>query len=248
MSDPVSPGRKDASGGPVMEARGLTKIFQSGGEELKILDGLDLAVERGRSQAIVGASGIGKSTLLYALGGLDRPTGGQILFEGRSVYDRGEDELAAWRNRSVGFVFQFHHLLGDFTALENASLPARLAGLNGDEAESRARPLLERVGLGGRLNHRPGLLSGGEQQRVALARALVMEPQVLLADEPTGNLDTKSAAGVSALILELVAEHQLAAIIVTHNDRLAGLVDVALELAAGRLIKGQPFQAGLNRP
>jgi len=227
-----------AGGGPVLEARGLTRVFQSGGEELRILDGLDLSVERGRSQAIVGASGIGKSTLLYALGGLDRPTGGQVLFEGRSVYDRGEDELAAWRNRSIGFVFQFHHLLGDFTALENVAFPVRLAGRGRVEAEGRARPLLERVGLGGRLDHRPGLLSGGEQQRVALARALVMEPRVLLADEPTGNLDVKSAAGVSALILELVAEHGLAAVIVTHSERLAGLVDTALELAAGRLGPG----------
>ena len=225
---------------PVLEARGLTRIFQSGGEELRILDGLDLAVERGRSQAIVGASGIGKSTLLYALGGLDRPTGGQVLYEGRSIYDRNEDELAAWRNRSVGFVFQFHHLLGDFTALENAALPARLAGFNRAEAEERAYALLNRVGLGGRLEHRPGLLSGGEQQRVALARALVMEPRVLLADEPTGNLDAKSAAGVSALILELVAENHLAAVIVTHNDRLAYMVDVALELAAGRLNQDGP--------
>ena len=235
MNSPGSTGAAVGDGGPVLEARGLTRVFQSGGEELRILDGLDMAVERGRSLAIVGASGIGKSTLLYALGGLDRPTGGQVLFEGRSIYDRGEDELAAWRNRSIGFVFQFHHLLGDFTALENAALPVRLAGLGPTEAEARARPLLERVGLGGRLDHRPGLLSGGEQQRVALARALVMEPRVLLADEPTGNLDARSAAGVSALILELVAECHLAAVIVTHNDRLAGLVDVALELAAGRL-------------
>ncbi|MDR2725450.1 MAG: ABC transporter ATP-binding protein [Candidatus Adiutrix sp.] len=235
MNSPGSPGAAVGDGGPVLEARGLTRVFQSGGEELRILDGLDMAEERGRSLAIVGASGIGKSTLLYALGGLDRPTGGQVLFEGRSIYDRGEDELAAWRNRSIGFVFQFHHLLGDFTALENAALPVRLAGLGPTEAEARARPLLERVGLGGRLDHRPGLLSGGEQQRVALARALVMEPRVLLADEPTGNLDARSAAGVSALILELVAECHLAAVIVTHNDRLAGLVDVALELAAGRL-------------
>ena len=236
MSDAASTNPPAAGGAPVLEARGLTRVFQSGGEELRILDGLDLAVERGRSLAIVGASGIGKSTLLYALGGLDRPTGGRILFEGRSVYGLGEDELAAWRNRSVGFVFQFHHLLGDFTALENAALPARLAGAGQAGAEGRARRLLERVGLGGRLDHRPGLLSGGEQQRVALARALVMEPRVLLADEPTGNLDAKSAAGVSALILELVAEHRLSAVIVTHNERLAGLVDVALELAAGRLI------------
>ena len=240
MNDAVHPSAPDNEGDLVLEARGLTRVFQSGGEELRILDGLDLAVERGRSQAIVGASGIGKSTLLYALGGLDRPTGGQVLSEGRSVYDRSEDELAAWRNRSVGFVFQFHHLLGDFTALENAALPVRLAGFSRAEAEDRAEALLRRVGLGGRLDHRPGLLSGGEQQRVALARALVMEPRVLLADEPTGNLDAKSAAGVSALILELVAENHLAAVIVTHNDRLASLVDVALELAAGRLNQGGP--------
>jgi len=232
MSDPSL---LDEALNPVLEARGLARFFQSGGEELRILDGLDLAVTRGRSQAIVGASGSGKSTLLYALGGLDRPTGGQVLFEGRSVYGLGEDELAAWRNRSIGFIFQFHHLLGDFTALENAALPARLAGLNQAGAEALARPILERVGLGARLDHKPGLLSGGEQQRVAVARALVMEPRVLLADEPTGNLDAKSATEVSALILELVAERHLAAVIVTHNDRLAGLVDEALELAAGRL-------------
>ena len=235
-----------SAGSCVLEARGLTRVFQSGGEELKILDGLDLAVERGRSQAIVGASGIGKSTLLYALGGLDSPTGGQILFEGRSIYDRSEEELAAWRNRSVGFVFQFHHLLSDFTALENTALPARLAGFDRAEAQDRASALLERVGLGGRLDHRPGLLSGGEQQRVALARALVMEPEVLLADEPTGNLDAKSAAGVSSLILELVAEKRLAAVIVTHSDRLACMVDMALELAAGRLnqLSHRPAPAG----
>ncbi|MCL2029888.1 MAG: ABC transporter ATP-binding protein [Deltaproteobacteria bacterium] len=230
MNDALS-----SKGRPVLEARGLTRVFQSGGEELRILDGLDLVMERGRSQAIVGASGAGKSTLLYALGGLDRPTGGQVFFEGRSVYDLGEDELAAWRNRSIGFVFQFHHLLADFTALENAALPARLAGFTRAEAEGRASPLLARVGLSARLGHKPGLLSGGEQQRVAVARALVMGPQVLLADEPTGNLDARSAAEVSALILELVAERSLAAVIVTHNDRLAGLVDAALELASGRL-------------
>ncbi|MDR3038793.1 MAG: ABC transporter ATP-binding protein [Candidatus Adiutrix sp.] len=224
-----------AEGGAVLEARGLTRVFQSGREELRILDGLDLAVDRGRSLAITGSSGAGKSTLLYALGGLDRPTGGQVLYEGRSVFDRSEDELAAWRNLAIGFVFQFHHLLSEFTALENAALPARLAGLGPAEAETRARPLLQRVGLDGRLNHKPGELSGGEQQRVALARALVMEPKVLLADEPTGNLDAKSAAAVSALILELVAERRLAAVIVTHNDRLAGLVDVSLELTGGRL-------------
>ncbi len=227
--------RREPAGAVILEARGLTKIFASGREELRILDGLDLEVARGRSLAILGASGSGKSTLLYILGGLDRPTAGRVLFEEREVFQRSEEELAAWRNRAVGFVFQFHHLLGDFTALENAAMPARLAGLDPEKAEALARPILDRVGLAGRLDHKPGELSGGEQQRVALARALVMEPRILLADEPTGNLDAKSAGAVNALILELVAERNLAAVIVTHNNQLAALVDRPLELVSGRL-------------
>ncbi|MDR2827364.1 MAG: ABC transporter ATP-binding protein [Candidatus Adiutrix intracellularis] len=218
-----------------LEARGLTRVFKSGLEDLCILDNLDLVVPKGTSMAILGASGTGKSTLLYVLGGLDRPTSGQVLFEGRSVFTHTEEELAAWRSRVIGFIFQFHHLLSDFTALENTTLPARLAGLSPAESEARAWPLLKRVGLAGRLDHKPGKLSGGEQQRVALARALVMKPKILLADEPTGNLDAKNAAAVTTLILELVAEHNLAAVIVTHNDRLAGLVDISLELVSGRL-------------
>jgi len=219
----------------IMAARGLTRVFTSGREELRILDGLDLDVPVGRSLAIVGASGSGKSTLLYILGGLERPSGGQVFFEGRDVFGRSEEALAAWRNQAVGFVFQFHHLLSDFTALENAAMPARLAGAGPDEALAQARPLLERVGLAERLHHKPGELSGGEQQRVALARALVMNPKVLLADEPTGNLDAKSAGGVNSLILELVAEKKLAAVIVTHNSQLAAMVDRSLELVGGRL-------------
>ena len=219
----------------VLEACGLTKVFQSGREELRILDGLDLKVTSGRSLAIVGASGSGKSTLLYALGGLDRPTDGRVLYEGREVFGRSDEELAAWRNQVIGFVFQFHHLLGDFTALENAAMPARLAGYTQEAAEAHALPLLDRVGLSGRLGHKPGELSGGEQQRVALARALVMNPRVLLADEPTGNLDGRSAGSVNSLIMELVAEKNLAAVIVTHNSQLAALVDEPLELVSGRL-------------
>ena len=219
----------------IMEAKGLSKVFLSGREELKVVDNLDLQIFAGRSLAIVGASGSGKSTLLYMLGGLDRPTGGEVLYEGRPVFAGNEEALAAWRNKAVGFVFQFHHLLGDFTALENAAMPARLAGFSSEEATEKARPLLERVGLGDRLGHKPGEMSGGEQQRVALARALVMEPKVLLADEPTGNLDAKSSAVVNALILELVAEKNLAAVIVTHNGQLAAMVDQPLELVAGRL-------------
>ncbi|UQZ89484.1 hypothetical protein C4J81_09835 [Deltaproteobacteria bacterium Smac51] len=223
------------AGSIIMKARGLSKIFKSGREELHILSNLDLDIESGRSMAILGASGSGKSTLLYILGGLDRPTSGAVSFDGEPVFGRNEDELAAWRNRSVGFVFQFHHLLGDFTALENVAMPARLSGLAPEKAEAMARPLLERVGLGDRLSHKPGELSGGEQQRVALARALVMEPRVLLADEPTGNLDAKSAQVVNNLIMELVAERNLAAVIVTHNHQLAALVDKPLELSSGQL-------------
>ncbi len=235
----ATPGPSGARGETILTARGLTKVFVSGREELRILDGLDLEVTGGRSLAIVGASGSGKSTLLYILGGLDRPTGGQVLFEGREVFTRGEEELAAWRNRVVGFVFQFHHLLGDFTALENAAMPARLAGYGAEAAEDLARPLLDRVGLSDRLHHKPGELSGGEQQRVALARALVMNPRVLLADEPTGNLDARSAGSVNSLILELVAEKNLAAVIVTHNPQLAALVDRSLELHSGRLVPAE---------
>lgn len=219
----------------IMEAQGLIKDFVSGREKLRIIDGLDLQIEEGRSTTIVGASGSGKSTLLYILGSLDHPTGGELLFMGQSILRRPEVELAAWRNKSVGFVFQFHHLMGDFTALENAAMPARLAGRSPEEAEALAEPLLQRVGLGDRLSHKPGELSGGEQQRVALARALVMEPKLLLADEPTGNLDQKSAQVVGNMIMELVAERGLAAVIVTHNKQLADLADQPLELVAGRL-------------
>ncbi len=228
------------AGQTILEARGLDKVFISGREELRILDQLDLKVESGRSLAIFGASGSGKSTLLYILGGLEKPTRGEVLFADRELFDRGEDELAAWRNQVVGFVFQFHHLLGDFTALENAAMPARLAGYSPAEAEEMARPLLARVGLSDRLGHKPGELSGGEQQRVALARALVMNPKILLADEPTGNLDARSAGGVNSLILELVAEKNLAAVIVTHNNQLAPLVDLPLELKSGRLAPLEP--------
>lgn len=219
----------------ILQARGLSKFFLSGREELNILVELDLAVAEGHSIAIVGASGSGKSTLLHILGGLDRPSSGQVLFEGRDIFSGTEDSLAAWRNGVIGFVFQFHHLLGDFTVLENVAIPARLAGFGSKEALEKARPLLDRVGLSERLAHKPGELSGGEQQRVALARSLVMQPRVLLADEPTGNLDAKSAGLVNDLILELVAEKKLAAVIVTHNHQLAAMVDEPLELMDGAL-------------
>ena len=219
----------------ILEAKNLTRVFTSGREELRVVNGLNLDIVRGQSIAILGASGSGKSTLMYMLGGLDKPSSGQVLYEGRSVFAQNAEELAAWRNKVVGFVFQFHHLLSDFTALENAAMPARLAGLGEAEAAAKAEPILKRVGLAERLNHKPGELSGGEQQRVALARALVMEPKVLLADEPTGNLDVKSAGAVNNLIMEMVTEKKLAAVIVTHNGQLAEMVNQPLELVAGQL-------------
>ncbi|MDR2141471.1 MAG: ABC transporter ATP-binding protein [Deltaproteobacteria bacterium] len=220
---------------PWLEARELRKTFQAGEETLTILNGLSLKVDQGQSLAILGASGSGKSTLLYLLGGLDKPTGGQVLSRGRDIFTLSEPALAHWRAREVGFVFQFHHLLPEFEALENVAMPARLAGLSDAKAEELAKPLLDRVGLSKRYHHRPGALSGGEQQRVALARALALSPKVLLADEPTGNLDAQSAAMVNDLIGQLVVERQMSAVVVTHNADLARQMATRLELVDGRL-------------
>ncbi|MDR1546519.1 MAG: ABC transporter ATP-binding protein [Deltaproteobacteria bacterium] len=220
---------------PLMEVGGLVKTFRSGSETLSVLDGLDLTLERGVSAAVVGSSGSGKSTLLHLLGGLDRPSGGRILSKGRDLMKFSEPELSRWRAVEVGFVFQFHHLLAEFDALENVSLPGRIIGLSRAEAEGRAEPILRRVGLGQRLRHRPGTLSGGEQQRVALARALALAPPLLLADEPTGNLDAVNAAMVNELIAELTAEMAMSAVVVTHSVKLARKMSRALELAEGRL-------------
>ncbi|MDR2354107.1 MAG: ABC transporter ATP-binding protein [Deltaproteobacteria bacterium] len=217
-------------------AKDLSKSFLSGDAELLILDKLNLTVLPGKSYVILGASGSGKSTLLYLLGGLDRPSSGTVLAEGgKNIFNFTERDLAHWRAQAVGFVFQFHHLLPEFNALENVAMPLMLAGVSVKEAEERALPLLKRVGLGKRLGHRPGILSGGEQQRVALARALVYSPQVLLADEPTGNLDPKNAKLVNDLILELVRENSISAVVVTHNEGLAALLDMRYELRDGKL-------------
>ncbi|MDR1577667.1 MAG: ABC transporter ATP-binding protein [Deltaproteobacteria bacterium] len=220
---------------PVLEAQNLRKVFQSGGQDLIILADLRLKIEAGRSLAILGASGSGKSTLLYLLGGLDRPSGGQVLSSGRNIFRFSEPDLAHWRAREVGFVFQYHYLLPEFEALENVAMPALLAGFARAQALDLARPLLERVGLAKRLTHRPGALSGGEQQRVALARALALSPKILLADEPTGNLDAQSAALVNDLIGELVEERRMSAVVVTHNADLARKMGDRLELAQGKL-------------
>jgi lipoprotein-releasing system ATP-binding protein len=220
---------------PVLEAKELSKSFKSGEEELVILSSLKLKVERGRSVAILGASGSGKSTLLYILGGLDRPSSGTVLSRGESIFSLTDADLARWRMHEVGFVFQFHHLLPEFSALENVAMPLMLSGVKASDAKEMAEPILSRVGLSERLNHRPGILSGGEQQRVALARAIVMEPSILLADEPTGNLDGKNAAMVNALILELVSEKSLSAVVVTHNAELSKLLDLRFNLSDGKL-------------
>jgi lipoprotein-releasing system ATP-binding protein len=227
---------KGAAKATLLEATSLTKTFLSGSEELVVLDKLELKVKEGRSLAILGSSGSGKSTLLYILGGLDKPSLGKVISQGKEdIFKLSDAQRARWRAKNIGFVFQFHHLLPEFDALENVAIPLMLSGTPRGEALELALPYLERVGLKGRLSHRPGLLSGGEQQRVALARALVMEPQILLADEPTGNLDNKNARLVNELILELVKEKSMAAVVVTHNAALSELMDERATLESGVL-------------
>jgi lipoprotein-releasing system ATP-binding protein len=213
----------------------VIKSYQVGSQAIHVLRGLDLEVEAGEMVAIVGASGVGKSTLLHLLGGLDRADSGTIHIGDGNVTGLPDAELVAFRNRHVGFVFQFHHLLPEFSALENAEMPLRIARLPATEGRPRARRLLERVGLGDRLDHRPGMLSGGEQQRVAVARALVMQPTLLLADEPTGDLDEETADTLHGLLRDMHAEFGLTSVIATHNPRLAAACDRTLRLEGGRL-------------
>ncbi len=219
----------------LVESRGVRKVFVQGSARLEVLKGIDLTVGRGECLAVVGPSGAGKSTLLHILGALDRPTEGRVLFRGEEVFQRPDPELARFRNRHVGFVFQFHHLLPEFTALENAAMPARIAGRPRQEAEARAREILEAVGLGARLGHRPGELSGGEQQRVALARALALDPELLLADEPTGNLDHRTGEAMHRLMLDWNRRTGTALVVVTHNRDLAESMDRIVTLADGRV-------------
>ncbi|HZS59129.1 MAG TPA: ABC transporter ATP-binding protein [Gemmatimonadaceae bacterium] len=221
----------------VLEARDLWKSYRGGdGGLLSILSGIDLSVNRGEMVAIVGASGAGKSTLLHILGALDPPTKGYVVLAGEPIHGKDDEALAGLRNRAVGFVFQFHHLLVDFSALENVMMPLRIAGIEAREARNRAEELLSRVGLGGRMHHRPAELSGGEQQRTAVARALATDPALILADEPSGNLDHTNAELLHELFAELVRDMEIGMVVVTHNQSLAARAHRVLLLESGRLV------------
>ena len=218
-----------------LNAHGIVKTYSVGGQLLTVLRDLDLVVESGEMVAIVGASGVGKSTLLHILGGLDRADTGSVSIGETNLTALPDEAVVAFRNRHVGFVFQFHHLLPEFSALENVEMPMRIGRLPIAASRAQAAALLRRVGLGDRLTHRPGMLSGGEQQRTAVARALVMQPSILLADEPTGDLDEATADALHGLLREMHRTYQLTSVIATHNPRLAASCDRVLRLEGGRL-------------
>jgi lipoprotein-releasing system ATP-binding protein len=221
----------------LIRTEGLKKTYGDSTKKVEVLKGIGLTINRGETVAIVGASGVGKSTFLNLLGGLDRPTSGEVYYEGKPVFKHDDRKLAAFRNKSIGFVFQFHHLLPEFTALENVVLPALIGGQTFGEAAERAKGLLVEVGLSERLNHKPGELSGGEQQRTAIVRALMRSPSVILADEPTGNLDSRTGEEVFDILLEQNRSRGMTMIIVTHNERLAGRLNRRLRMVDGDIIE-----------
>ena len=223
--------------GPLMKARSLSKGFKDINQEIRVLNKIDFDLYTGETVSIVGASGIGKSTFLHLLGALDHPDEGALMFNGEDVFGFDDTALARFRNQCIGFVFQFHYLLPDFSAIENVMMPALISGMNSNSAHDAAQKILVRVGLKDRLNHRIGKLSGGEQQRVAIARALVLNPMILLADEPTGNLDKKNADRVHELLLTLNQELQMAFVVVTHNLELASYTSRKMTITEGNLVE-----------
>jgi len=231
---------------PLLFVDGLVKHYSDAGRIVRVLEGVHLEVQPAEKVAIVGESGVGKSTLLHILGALDDPTEGVVRYDAADLRSLSPRALAAFRNREIGFVFQFHHLMADLSAEENVMMPALISGVGWDRAREQAREILARVGLAERLEHKPGELSGGEQQRVSVARAVVLSPRTLLADEPTGNLDPATGAEVQELLIELNRERRVALIVVTHNPHLAAAMDRVLRLHAGVLepvVKGEPLLA-----
>ena len=234
--------------GAVLQAQGVVRRFQQGATQLEVLSDVQLALQPAERVAVIGASGSGKTTLLQILGGLDQPDAGRVLIDGRDIHALGERERGLLRNRTMGFVYQFHHLLPEFSALENVAMPLRVRRTPVAEARERARAMLARVGLQARLEHRPHQLSGGERQRAAVARALVAEPRLILADEPTGNLDGRNAEQVFELLLELNRELGTSLMVVTHDARLAARMDRVLELTEGRLGPVHAMEIAAMRP
>jgi lipoprotein-releasing system ATP-binding protein len=239
LAEPIPAGGR-VSTAPTLQAKGIHKTYRTGAESRHVLKGLDLDLWPGELLAVVGPSGSGKSTLLHILGGLDRPTEGTVFCEGEQVFGQGDTELSAWRNRTVGFVFQFHYLLPEFTALENVLMPGLIGRGDARRLAPRASKLLAEVGVAQREKHRPSELSAGECQRVAVARALLTEPRILLADEPTGNLDRETALEVHVLLRNLCRVHGLSLVAVTHNEALAAMADRVVRLVDGKALRVSP--------